>query len=156
MEAGSSIVGPGKSITVTVPDGDMTMEGGAPGALISTTVTNNGGAAGPITIHVGNYADLPGPTPAGVFVMETGSKVEANGGSSGAGGNIDITAGHHPDIDGEVRSEVNTGMSGGTGRDGGPTCVKTGCGLTVGETGVISSHGQDRARIWCIWSRVRS
>jgi parallel beta-helix repeat protein len=142
MDGGSSILGPEKSITINVPHGNMTMHNGS---LIKTTSTANGGAAGPVTIHVGNYPNIP---PAGVFTMETGSTIEANGGSSGVGGDIVITAGRSGDIDGHVLSQVNTGSSGTgavQGRDGASIFVDTGCGLRVSGTGVLSSRGQDAA-----------
>ena len=142
MDGGSSIVGPGKSITINVPNGDMTMHSGA---TITTTVTS--GAAGPITINVGNYAAIivdPTIPPKGVFTMDTGSLIEANGGPSGVGGDIAITAGYSGSIDGHVLSQVNSGSSGGTGRDGASIFVDTGCGLTVSETGVLSSRGMDQ------------
>ena len=141
MDNGSSIFGPGESITIKVPNGDMTMHAGS---TITTTVSS--GAAGPITINVGNYSDVPpyGIPPKGVFTMDTGSLIEANGGPSGVGGDIKITAGFSGEIDGHVLSQVNSGSSGGTGRDGATIFVDTGCGLTVSETGVLSSRGQDQ------------
>ncbi len=138
-----SNTGIGDDVAVTVT-GNMTMHGGS---LITSAGTGFGDTAGTITINVGNYAAIvanPAITPVGVFTMETGSKVDANGGASGTANDITITVGREAEIDGEVLSQVLSGSTGSGGRDGGAIFVDTGCGLTVSETGVLSSRGMDQ------------
>ena len=156
MAAGSAITSQknadsGKSgdIKVTV-SGDMLMQGtsgATPGALITAghPGATNGTPAGSVTILVGNVDPTQTPPillpPTGKFTMETGSQVDANGG--GTAGDIVILAGRTADIDGSVLSESQ--LSGvGSPAGGGPITVQTGCGLTVSDTGLISSKGRDQ------------
>ncbi len=145
MEANTIIHADGQNpaagdVTINV-DGDMTMKGTAgplAGAIISAT-GSFGDTAGDITIHVGNFPNIP---PTGVFTQETGAVVTAS--SGGPAGEIIITAGREMSVDGSVLSE--SGQS-GTGAiqppGGGPITLQAGCGLTVSDTGLVSSRGQD-------------
>jgi len=134
---GSATTTNGDNITVIV-SGDMTMHGGS---TITSATTDFGGTAGTITIHIGNYPNIP---PSGVFIMEPGSLVSANGGGSGTANDIVITAGKSAVINGQVLSQVlggSTGTGAVQGRDGASIFISTGCGLDVG--GTVSSYGRD-------------
>src|SRR5215471_849931 len=158
MKAGSAILaenrfgaGNGGNIQITV-DGDMTLcrpssalpacspPSGAAGAKISSSrLTPGGGAAGNITITVGNF---PSQTPVGIFTAEPGTQVLADA-VVGSGGEITITAGQEMDVDGLVRSQ---GLIGGVSqqpRGGGPITLKSGCKLLVSADGKVSSEGRD-------------
>ena len=95
-------------------------------------------AGGNITITVGNY----GVPPTGTLTMERCSLIDVS--SRGSAGEIKITAGRVADIDGLVLSESGlSGVGANQPRGGGPIDVRAGCELTVSDTGVISSKGQD-------------
>jgi uncharacterized protein (DUF983 family) len=94
--------------------------------------------AGNITIVVGNY----GVPPSGTMTMERCSLVDVSG--RGSAGEIEITAGRVANLDGLVLSESGeSGQSPNQPRGGGPITVRAGCQLTVSDTGMISSKGQD-------------
>ncbi len=109
------------------------------GAVISArrVGANASDSGGHIVIGVGFY----GVPPTGTFTMERCSLVDAS--SKGSAGEIEITAGRIGNIDGLVLSE--SGLTGvpNQPRGGGPITVFAGCGLTVSDTGVISSRGKD-------------
>ncbi|HEY7599549.1 MAG TPA: hypothetical protein VH741_06455, partial [Candidatus Limnocylindrales bacterium] len=115
-----------------------------PGAAIITDAPQGGGSpgsGGDVTIDVGDFPN----SATGVFLMEDGTAIQANG-LNGAGGVIKITAGLSAVIDGDVLSQVvdgltGTGNSATAGYDGREISIKTGCGLEVG--GLISSFGRD-------------
>ena len=123
-------------------EGNMTMAGSAgplAGAKISAAGLTPSDTAGNVTIHVGNFPNIP---PSGVFIQEDGAVVTVS--SPGPAGEIIITSGREMEIDGHVLSE--SGQS-GTGavqpRGGGPITLQTGCLLTISDTGLVSSKGQD-------------
>ena len=61
-----------------------------------------------------------------------------------------LTAGRTGNFDGLVLSESGeSGQSPHQPRGGGPINVRAGCELTVSDTGMISSKGRIRVRIWC-------
>jgi hypothetical protein len=155
--------GSGGDISITIT-GDMAMHGttgpldncrangtGDPlvyatpslGAVITAKGSGSSGfsPAGNITIHVGFY----GVPPTGTFTMERCSLVDVSS-SLASAGEIEIISGHSGDVDGLVLSEstVSGGGSASTQvRGGGPITIKAGCDLTVSDTGVVSSKGQD-------------
>src|SRR5262249_22461241 len=93
---------------------------------------------GDITVTVGNY----GVPPTGTLVMQRCALIDVS--SRGSGGAIAITAGKVADLDGLVLSESGESGTGATQpRGGGPINVRAGCELTVSDTGMISSKGQD-------------
>jgi protocatechuate 3,4-dioxygenase beta subunit len=94
---------------------------------------------GDISITVGTDATTP---PTGVFTVERCAIVDAS--SLGSGGAIVIDAGKVAQIDGLVLSEAGlTGTGAVQGTGGGPITIIAGCGLTVGDTGYVSSRGRD-------------
>ena len=79
--------------------------------------------------------------PTGTLTMERCSLIDVS--SRGSAGEIEITAGRIATIHGLVLSEsALTGVP-NQPRGGGPITVFAGCGLTVTDTGVISSKGLD-------------
>jgi hypothetical protein len=133
--------GTGAKTTITVA-GDMTMQGTAAISSSDTVGGGSGGGAGDITITVGNASATP---PTGVFTMQTGSSIKANGPNS-VGGVITIHSGHSADIDGLVESAVDSGLTGTgstQGLDGNSIDITAGCQLTISTTGEVSSRGQD-------------
>lgn len=147
MQAGSVILaennvasGSGGNISITV-GGSLKLDGGSPGAKISSSDNTGGGTtgnAGNITISVGTA----GPPPTGDFTMEDGAKILADSANRSAGA-IVITAAKSADVDGLVESFG--GMTGVSNQPpgGGPITVDAGCDLTVSDTGKISSRGLD-------------
>lgn len=106
------------------------------GACISSSdVLGAGGKAGNVTITLGTKTPA-----AGVFTMEPGSAVLANGVT---GGEIEVTAGLEMHIDGLVRSFGRASGTAGRPNGGGPITLKSGCVLEVTPDGVISSEGRD-------------
>ena len=94
-------------------------------------------AGGNITLTVGFY----GVPPTGTLTMERCSLIDVS--SRGSAGEIEITAGRIATIHGLVLSEsALTGVP-NQPRGGGPITIFAGCGLTVTDTGVISSKGLD-------------
>jgi parallel beta helix pectate lyase-like protein len=146
MHANSAILakntsdgGGGGDIAITAGR-NMTMNAGA---TIDSTGSGSSGNSpgGDITIAVGT---TPPATPAvGVFTMDTGSQILANG-ISGSAGEIKITAGLQMDVDGLVQSKSTiTGTGAVQPRGGGPISLVSGCKLTVSDTGTVSSEGAD-------------
>ena len=131
MMAGGAInVGVG-GLALNITSGDLVMESGSViNGSVPTTCPNTGRAVA-VTLGVGN-----------VEVM-AGSAIRSNGCS---GGFIRITTGSPGEIgiDGTIESVGNATGAGGTTQlpGGGPITVKAGCGLTVGDTGLVSSRGQ--------------
>jgi hypothetical protein len=136
IEAGGTIYaenrrsgGSGGNITITV-GGDFTMDGpggGAAGALVSARKISGAGDTGhggDITVHV-----------TGDVFVAAGAQILAD--SPGEAGSIEIT-GTEVVIDGLVSSLGSTTI----GR-GGPIRIVALCDLTVGDTGVVRSRGQD-------------
>ena len=116
-------------ITLNIANGDFVMESGA---LIDGNVAgcNTGGN---ITVTVDN----------GNVDMKTGSIIRSNSCSGGAIA-ITTTGSHTANIDGTVESVGSITGTGGSQRPGGGTItVIAGCGLTVGDTGIVSSRGKD-------------
>jgi len=93
---------------------------------------------GNITITVGNY----GVPPSGTLEMQRCSLIDVS--SRGSGGAIALTAGKVADLDGLILSEAGESGTGAVQPPGGgPINVRAGCELTVSDTGMISSKGQD-------------
>src|SRR5262249_60451211 len=110
--------------------GALVMESGREiNGSVPTTCPNTGRAVA-VPLGVGN-----------VEVM-AGSAIRSNGCS---GGFIRITTGSPGEIgiDGTIESVGNATGAGGTTQlpGGGPITVKAGCGLTVADTGPVSSRG---------------
>ena len=130
IETGGSIYaenrrtgGSGGDITANV-GGDFVMEAGALVSSRKTSGAGDTGHGGNITIHV-----------AGDVTVPEGAQILAD--SPGEAGSIDIT-GKVIEIDGLVSSRGSTT----TGR-GGPISIVASCDLTISDTGVVSSRGQD-------------
>src|SRR5262249_47774844 len=93
---------------------------------------------GNVTITVGNY----GVPPSGTLSMERCSLIDVS--SRGSAGAIAITAGKVADLERLIPSAWGeSGQSPNQPRGGGPINVRAGCELTVSDTGMISSKGQD-------------
>src|SRR5215475_3459654 len=131
----------GKGGTITITTGrNMTMNAGA---TISSTGTGSAGNSpgGAIVINVGNYPNFPG---VGKFTMDATAQVLANSPQASAG-SVAITAGAEMDIEGLVQSSSRlSATTPATQAPGGGTLTLiSGCKLTVGDTGKVSSEGKD-------------
>ena len=133
---GSSNVNPGQGADITInADGNITLTGGNPGAIIrsnhaqasSCTGTSRGGN---ISLNADHDNDFEGNVDQG-----TGSKIDS---ISACGlGELTVT-GRNINLDGEVRTEgVKT-----VGR-GGPITVNAKCNLNISDTGELISLGHD-------------
>jgi hypothetical protein len=130
--------GSGGNIAIEVA-GDFTMNGTASISSAKKSGSGDTGLAGNITIRVGNYPEAP---PSGLFQMNSGSSIVADG--TGSAGDIAITAGKTMMVDGLVSSAGGlTGTGAVQGRGGGMIALDAGCTLEVSATGKVTSSGRD-------------
>ena len=135
--------GSGGNITLTV-GGNFTMRDGSTISSSKTGGAGDTGVAGDIRITVGNATvnadDLTitcATTPAGDILVENGAQILANG--RGEAGAIKMFAGKNATINGLVSSQ---GLGTAKGR-GGPITIDACCDLTIGDTGIVISRGQN-------------
>ncbi len=159
IQAGGSIhaennvgAGTGGNITMTV-GGNFTMRGpsgGNPGAFVSSQKLGGGAQqGGDILIIVGGVTVAPDPvdptapgigqcnTPTGDVLIEAGASIFSNSGTNRAG-DIAVYAGHNITVHGTVEARGST-----TGGHGGAITLDACCSLLIGDTGIVSSRGQD-------------
>ncbi|MDP9212076.1 MAG: hypothetical protein M3N59_02255, partial [bacterium] len=106
----------------------------APKAItVDGTVSANGTGN-----STGGDITLTATGPEGDTTIGTGGKVLSETATT-RGGDITITAPRYISIDGTVSSK---GSANGTGR-GGAIWIDSGCTLTVGDNGIVSSEGKD-------------
>ena len=125
---GDASTGTAADISISTIGSILLHGSGNAGARISSSRTRPScpaGSAGTITLRA-----------AATFVAEAGSQVTSS--SSCGTGEIVITAGFSATIDGLVAADGTTS----TGR-GGPITIMSGCDLSVGDTGIVRSQGQD-------------
>jgi len=140
--------GLGGDIAITV-GGDFTMRGpsgGNPGAIISSRKLSGGSQqGGDIEIVVGGVTldTSVDPaigvcnTPDGDILIEEGATITSDS-DSGRAGDIALYAGRNITIHGTVRAQGSTTIG-----HGGAITIDACCDLFIGDTGVVSSQGQD-------------
>ena len=149
IQAGGSITadnthdgGSGGDIDITVA-GNMTLDPGSPGGLISARKTSGAGdtgTGGDIRIVVGGIT-VTGDvaqcvSPNGDVSVGKGALITSS--ANGPAGSIKIYAGHNIAIDGSVLAEGTSGAG-----HGGAITLKACCDLLVDDDGVVSSKGAD-------------